>query len=230
MNPRILVIDDEPDIRELLKYNLEREGYHVVTAKDGEEGIDRATPPMDLIILDVMMPKMDGWEVCRQLRRNLHTQNIPVIFLTARDSEIDEVVGLELGAEDFLTKPVKIRTLLARIRKILQRTTADVQTHGDERVIDLGDLTIFPQNYTIALKGKEVAFPKKEFEVLLYLARHIDQVVSRESLLNNIWGRDVVVVDRTIDVHVRKIREKLGRYATLIETVKGVGYRFRNTL
>ncbi len=225
----ILVIDDEPDIRELLKYNLEREGYRVVTANDGEKGIEGAMLPVDLIILDIMMPKMDGWEVCRQLRGRPQTRNIPVIFLTARDSEIDEVVGLELGAEDFITKPVKIRTLLTRIRKVLHRRTVEIHPPDNEGAIQLGDITIYPRNYAIVVKGKELSLPKKEFELLLFLARHPNQVVTRESLLNNIWGRDVVVVDRTVDVHVRKIREKLGPHAALLETVKGVGYRLRNS-
>lgn len=226
MAATILVVDDEKDILDLLTYNLEKEGYIVVTARNGTAALTAATERHpDLCVLDVMMPGMDGWEVCKSLRRDPATASIPVIFLTARDSEFDEVLGLELGADDYLTKPVRMRTLVARVKKALSRRSSGVE-ETKPAVLDLGVFRIHAANYTVEIGGKDVAFPKKEFEVLLFLVRHPDRVITRETLLNEIWGRNVFVVDRTVDVHIRKIREKLGKHADLIETVKGVGYRF----
>ena len=221
----ILVVDDERDIQDLLKYNLTKEGFRVRTASNGREALELASKGVDLVVLDVMMPEMDGWEVCRALRQNPATATLPVVFLTARDSDVDEVVGLELGADDYIVKPVRVRTFIARIKKALRKKSS-VFAPQEGSVISVGDLEIYPDNYVVKVKGKELPFPKKEFEVLLFLARHPDRVISREVLLNEIWGRDVYVVDRTIDVHIRKIREKLGDASILIETVKGVGYRF----
>jgi two-component system alkaline phosphatase synthesis response regulator PhoP len=226
MAATILVVDDEKDILDLLTYNLEKEGYVVVTARNGNAAITTALERRpDLCILDVMMPGMDGWEVCKALRREPSTATVPVIFLTARDSEIDEVLGLELGADDYLTKPVRMRTLVARVKKVLARRSSGAED-ATPAVHDLGTFRVHAANYTVEIGGKEVPFPKKEFEVLLFLVRHPDRVITRETLLNEIWGRNVFVVDRTVDVHIRKIREKLGKHADLIETVKGVGYRF----
>lgn len=226
MAATILVVDDEKDILDLLTYNLEKEGYAVVTARNGSSALAAAQERRpDLCILDVMMPGMDGWEVCKALRREPATASVPVIFLTARDSEIDEVLGLELGADDYLTKPVRMRTLVARVKKALSRRPGGTEDAAPA-VLDLGVFRIQAANYTVEVGGREVPFPKKEFEVLLFLVRHPDRVITRETLLNEIWGRNVFVVDRTVDVHIRKIREKLGKHADLIETVKGVGYRF----
>jgi len=227
MMSTILVVDDEKDIRDLLKYNLEKEGYTVLTASNGRAALSAAARHPDLCILDVMMPEMDGWEVCKALRKDPASASLPVIFLTARDGEVDEVLGLELGADDYLTKPVRIRTLVARVKKTLAQgrekgTTSDV---GEK--LTIGELKIHVANYVVEVGNKELAFPKKEFEVLLYLVRHPDRVISRETLLNEVWGRDVYVVDRTVDVHIRKIREKLDSLSSCIETVKGVGYRFK---
>lgn len=229
MPQTILVVDDEKDILELLKYNLEKEGYKVLTARNGKEALNLVSHMPNLVVLDVMMPEMDGWEVCKAIRRNPKTSSLPVVFLTARDSEVDEVVGLELGADDYVTKPVKVRTLIARIKKILrnQQGAPEVISPG---VLRIGDLEIHADNYVVKIKNTEIALPKKEFEVLLYLAKHPDRVIKRETLLNEIWGEDVYVVDRTVDVHIRKIREKLEAYAAHIETVKGVGYRFKKDL
>lgn len=229
MKPTILVVDDEQDILELLKYNFEKEGYSVHTARNGKEALIQAASQPDLILLDVMMPELDGWEVCKSLRSSPKTQSIPVIFLTARDSEFDEVLGLELGAEDYVTKPVNVRSLLARIRKVLRRYR-DVPARAEQGIIQIGDLHIHAENYTVTLGSTEIHFPRREFQVLLFLARHPDRVIKRETLLNEIWGEDVYVVDRTVDVHIRKIREKLGTHAYIIETVKGVGYRFKKDL
>ncbi len=229
MPPTILLVDDEPDILELLRYNLTKEGYKVLTARNGTEGLKRAEEDVNLVVLDVMMPSMDGWEVCRALRSNSSTSDIPVIFLTAKDSDVDEVVGLELGADDYIVKPVNVRTFLARVKKVLRghQKQATTETPG---VIKIDGLEIFPDNYTVRVRGKELPLPRREFEILMFLVRHPDRVVSREVLLNEIWGHNVYVVDRTIDVHIRKIREKLGKFASRIETVKGVGYRFKKDM
>ncbi|MEX2090301.1 MAG: response regulator transcription factor, partial [Bacteroidota bacterium] len=154
---------------------------------------------------------------------------LPIMFLTARDSEIDEVVGLELGADDYITKPVKVRTFIARVKRIL-RNHKQVMEGPAAGIIKVGEMEIHADNYVVKLGEKELSLPKKEFEVLLFLVRHPDRVISRETLLNEIWGQDVYVIDRTVDVHIRKIREKLGRYASHIDTVKGVGYRFKKDL
>ena len=229
MPATILIVDDEKDILELLKYNLEKEGYKVLTASNGTEALSAAHQHPQLIVLDVMMPEMDGWEVCKTLRNKPETADIPVIFLTAKDSDIDEVVGLELGADDYITKPVKVRTFLARVKRTLRGSQSISKTFSSG-VIRIGELEIFPENYIVKFQGKEISVPKKEFEVLLFLVRHPDRVIKRETLLNEIWGRDVYVVDRTVDVHIRKIREKLGDFASYIETVKGVGYRFKKDM
>ena len=229
MPATILIVDDEKDILELLKYNLEKEGYKVLTASNGTEALSAAHQHPQLIVLDVMMPEMDGWEVCKTLRNKPETADIPVIFLTAKDSDIDEVVGLELGADDYITKPVKVRTFLARVKRTL-RGSQSISKNSSSGVIRIGELEIFPENYIVKFQGMEISVPKKEFEVLLFLVRHPDRVIKRETLLNEIWGRDVYVVDRTVDVHIRKIREKLGDFASYIETVKGVGYRFKKDM
>jgi two-component system, OmpR family, alkaline phosphatase synthesis response regulator PhoP len=222
----ILVVDDETDILELLKYNLEKDGYRVLTAHNGKEALTLVLQHPDLVVLDIMMPEMDGWEVCRAIRKNPATWKTPVIFLTARDNEVDEVVGLELGADDYIMKPVKVRTFLARVKRALKSHGEGNEDEGPG-LLKIGDLEIQMNNYVLRIDGREIHLPKKEFEVLLFLARHPERVVSRETLLNEIWGHNVYVIDRTVDVHVRKIREKLGRHANCIETVKGVGYRFR---
>ena len=229
MAETVLVVDDEKDILELLKYNLEKEGYRVLTAENGRDALNLVKQRPDLVVLDIMMPEPDGWEVCREIRKDAATASVPIIFLTARDGEADEVVGLELGADDYITKPVRVRTFLARIKRVLK--LRGVKDEPDSRnTLKIGDLSIQADNYTVRLGNQDLHLPKKEFEVLVFLARHPDRVITRETLLNEIWGHDVFVVDRTIDVHIRKIREKLGEYAHLIETVKGVGYRLKKEL
>jgi two-component system alkaline phosphatase synthesis response regulator PhoP len=224
----ILVVDDERDIVDLIAYNLRKEGYEVSSAYDGKEGLDRSTPAPDLIILDLMMPVLDGFETCRQLRKNPATAHVPIIFLTASSREVDEVVGLELGADDFIQKPISPRKLLARVRAIMRRRETVAAVASSPSVVRVHRLEINRENYTVHLGKKEVFLPKKEFELLALLAANQGKVFTREMLLNNIWGSDVCVIDRTIDVHIRKIREKLGKDAEAIETVKGVGYRYRD--
>jgi two-component system alkaline phosphatase synthesis response regulator PhoP len=225
MKKKVLVVDDEKDILDLLSYNLVKEGYDVVVAHNGQQALDKAAGKPDLILLDLMMPVLDGFETCRRLKNNPATASIPVVFLTARSSEVDEVLGLELGADDYIQKPISPRKLVARVRAVFRR----LETSGDHAaVIRAGRLEISRSNYTVRLGTKELVLPRKEFEVLALLAANPGKVYSREMLLNAVWGSDVVVVDRTVDVHIRKIREKLGEDAATIETIKGVGYRFRH--
>ncbi len=228
MKQKILIADDERDILDFLKYNLEKEGFDVLLARNGKEALAQSKKKPDLILLDVMMPELDGKEVVRALKKNEETSSVPVIFLTARDSELDEVIGLELGADDYITKPVSLPKLMARIKSALrkQASSQSAETEKDD-VIKHGVLEISRSQFKVFINKKEVFFPKKEFEVLAYLVRHAGKVVTREMLLTNIWGADVYVVDRTVDVHIRKIREKLADYADYIDTIKGVGYRMK---
>ncbi len=225
--PTLLLVDDERDILEMLSYNLEKEGYRVLQAQTGEEALQRAMEAPDAIVLDVMMPGLDGFEVCRRLRADPRTAVIPVLFLTAKSSEVDHVVGLEIGADDFLTKPISIHVLTARIRALLRRS-GDIRTRVGVplRVEEIG-LVVDSDLYHVTLQGAELTLPKKEFELLHFLVQNRGRVFSRQNLLNAVWGQDVYVIDRTVDVHIRKIREKLGNHSDMIETVKGVGYRFR---
>lgn len=225
MPKKILVVDDEKDIVDLLKYNLTKEGYQVVSAYDGKRAVELANNLPDLILLDIMLPEIDGLEVIKIIRHNKPTSNIPIILLTAKGTEIDEVIGLELGADDYIVKPVTIPKLLARIRHVFKRFEDKKYSHKEE--IKLGAITINKIKHVVLVNGKEVFFPKKEFEVLLYLIQQAGRVVNREALLNTIWGNDVYVLERTVDVHIRRIREKLGSYGDYIETIKGVGYRLK---
>lgn len=226
MRKKILIVDDEQDILDLLKFNLESEGYKTLTALDGDRALALAeSQKPDLIILDVMLPGKDGWEVIRELHKYPKTQHIPVVFLTAKDSEIDEVVGLELGADDYIVKPIGIRKLLARVKVVLRKTSPSVEK---EKIL-FGDVEIDILNYTVKVGSKAIPFTKKEFDILTFLAQRPGRVLSREVLLDHVWGNDVIVIDRTIDVHIRKIREKLGKKnVQYIETIKGVGYRFKS--
>ncbi len=224
---RILVVDDERDIVELIRYNLAKEGYEVITAYNGREALEKAGGTTDLVLLDVMMPLLDGFETCRRIKANAETAAVPVVFLTARLGEADEVVGLELGADDYIQKPISPRKLVARVKAVLRRAEQSADEKGEPPIIKIGKLEINRSTYTVRNGKNEIFFPKKEFEVLALLASNAGKVFSREMLLNNIWGSEVVVIDRTVDVHIRKIREKLGDDADAIETIKGVGYRYR---
>ncbi len=223
----VMVVDDEPDIVELIRYNLSMEGYDVVTARNGKEALEKLTPLPNMIVLDLMMPVMDGLEACKRLKADPRTARIPVLVLTARAGEVDEVLALELGADDYIRKPISPRKLAARVKALFRRYEPGPGTPGDEPVIKAGRLHISRANRTVHLGSKEIFFPRKEFDILALLAENPGKVFSREMLLDQIWGNDVVVVDRTVDVHIRKIREKLGDHADLIETLKGSGYRFR---
>jgi two-component system alkaline phosphatase synthesis response regulator PhoP len=228
MKKTVLVVDDEKDIVDLLSYNLTKEGFSVMTARNGRDALDRAHQKPDLIILDVMMPEMNGLQVIQELKKEKSTASIPVILLTAKGSETDEIVGLEVGADDYIVKPVKIGKIVARVHAALRRKEQSAK-EGMSQVdlIRIKDLEINVSSYTAHLGKQKLILPRKEFETLVYLIRNKGRVLSRESILNSVWGENVHVVDRTIDVHIRKIREKLGIYAEYIETVPGVGYRFK---
>ncbi len=229
MEKKILVVDDEQDIVDLISYNLSKEGYKVFTASNGTQAVEVATTVKpDLVVLDIMMPGMDGFEVCRSLRQETSLASTAIMFLTAKSSEIDQILGLELGADDYIQKPISPRVLLARVKTILRRGAERIRTEtiAAPEIIRLGALEINRQNYTVRVDGKETFFPKKEFELLAFLASNRGKVFTREALLRRIWGESVYVIDRTVDVHVSKVREKLNKYGGWIETVKGVGYRF----
>jgi two-component system alkaline phosphatase synthesis response regulator PhoP len=228
----ILIVDDENDIVELLSYNLKKEGYNVLCAANGKEALQKAESKPDLLLLDVMMPQLDGFEVLKQLRKNPDTENIPVIFLTAKSSEFDEVVGLELGADDYIIKPISIPKLLARIKSVLRKHEQPKAEKKSSPIVygaidSPQRIEILPEQHKIFINKTDVFFPKKEFQLLQYLIQHAGTVIMRDKLLDKIWGSDVRVNDRTIDVHIRKIREKLGEFADCIETIKGIGYRMK---
>jgi two-component system alkaline phosphatase synthesis response regulator PhoP len=228
MKKTILVVDDEKDIVDLLSYNLTKEGFSVMTARNGRDALDRARQKPDLIILDVMMPEMNGLQVIQELRKEKSTASIPVILLTAKGSETDEIVGLEVGADDYIVKPVKIGKIVARVHASLRRKEQSAKELSPQvDLIKIKELEINVSSYTAHLGKQKLILPRKEFETLVYLIRNKGRVLSRESILNAVWGENVHVVDRTVDVHIRKIREKLNTYADYIETVPGVGYRFK---
>jgi two-component system, OmpR family, alkaline phosphatase synthesis response regulator PhoP len=228
MKKTILVVDDEKDIVDLLSYNLNKEGLTVITARNGREALERVKQKPDLIILDVMMPEMNGLQVIQELKKDKTTASIPVLLLTAKGSETDEIVGLEIGADDYIVKPVKIGKIVARVHAVLRRQEHATQNAVPQLdIISIKELEINVSSYSARIGKQKLVLPKKEFETLVYLLRNRGRVLSRESILNAVWGENVHVVDRTIDVHIRKLREKLGSYAEYIETVSGIGYRFR---
>lgn len=219
----ILIVDDEQDLLDLIEYNLHKAGYEVLTADNGTDGIRLAREHLpDLILLDIMMPNMSGIEVCEILRKDEKLRSAPIVFLTARNDEKTEIRGLDSGADDFLTKPISTTKMVSRINAVLRRYD-EIGQHGT--VIRVHDLTIDRDRYLVRKGDQEFQLPRKEFELLFFLASRKGKVLDRQTLLNEVWGDNVYVVDRTIDVHIRKIREKLGD--DCIETVKGVGYRFK---
>jgi two-component system alkaline phosphatase synthesis response regulator PhoP len=202
---KILIVDDEQDILELIRHALNKEGYEVHIAVNGQQAIEKtAKVQPDLILMDVMMPIMDGMEACRQLKEDPATQQIPIIFLTARSEEFAELAGFEAGADDYIAKPIRTRVLTSRIKAILRRNTGTVET--PQIKLEFGDLTIDRERFMVVYQGNSLQFPRKEFELLSFLASKPGRVFSRDEILENVWGNEVLVVDRTIDVHVRKIR------------------------
>ncbi len=219
---KILVVDDEPDILEFLSYNLKKEGFLVETAENGKQALEKAKKNQpDIVLLDVMMPEMDGIETCRTMREMPQFEHTIIAFLTARTEDYSQIAGFETGADDYISKPIKPRVLVSRLRALLRRYEAK---ESKSTFLEVGDIQIDRERYLIIFKGKEMAVPRKEFELIYLLASKPGKVFKRDEILNEIWGRDIIVGDRTIDVHIRKLREKLGE--DLIKTVKGIGYKF----
>lgn len=219
---KILLVDDEADVLEFLSYNLKKEGYQVLKAKNGREGLILArNENPHLVILDVMMPEMDGIETCREIRLLPGFSDTIVVFLTARGEDYSQIAGFEAGADDYITKPIKPKVLTSRVKALLRRYRS---RKSPDQPVNLPDLTIDREKYVIIKDGKEISLPKKEFELLLLLTSRPNKVFSREEIFSSVWGNDVIVGDRTIDVHVRKIREKIG--LENIKTIKGVGYKY----
>ncbi len=221
---KILVVDDEPEAVELVEFNLKQSGFSVMTAADGAEALNkaRATPP-DLIVLDLMLPEISGLEVCKMLRRDPATAAVPIIMLTAKAAEIDRVLGLELGADDYITKPFSPRELVLRIQKLIQRGQA---VTDNQETLRFGDLLIDSPRHVVSWRGKSVELTATEFKLLTVLAQRRGRVQSREQLLRDVWEYNNLVDTRTVDTHMRRLREKLGMAAKYLDTVRGVGYRF----
>ena len=220
MAPKILIVDDEEDILQFLSYNLEKEGYIVIVATNGADALKVAKKEKpDLIVLDIMMPVMDGIETCKELREMPETKNTLIVFLTARSEDYSQIAGLESGADDYITKPIRPRLFISRIKALLRR----IHPLEDKLIIDLGDLKIDKEKHLVLKNNRLIELPRKEFMLLELLASKPGKVFSREFILEKVWGEDVIVGERTIDVHIRKIREKIGE--EYIKTVKGLGYK-----
>ncbi len=226
-NFKILLVDDEPDIIEFVGYNLKKEGFQVLTSNNGNEAITIAKKELPhLIVLDVMMPEMDGIETCEEIKRIPELKNTIVAFLTARGEDYSQIAGFDAGADDYISKPIKPKVLISRVKALLKRYNAGETSSSKEKsnIIKIGDLTIDREKYIIINKGSELILPKKEFELLMLLASKPDKVFTRDEIYNAVWGDSIIVGDRTIDVHIRKVREKIG--SAHIKTIKGVGYKF----
>lgn len=220
---KILLVDDEPDILEIVSYNLSAEGYDVYTAKNGADGVAKAKKKQPhLVILDVMMPEMDGIEACELMRKTSGLENTIITFLTARGEDYSQVAGFDAGADDYITKPIKPKVLVSKVNALLRRIKNDDK--GQEDITKVGDIVINREEYKIVQRGKEIILPRKEFELLALLTSKPSKVFKREVILDKVWGNEVVVGGRTIDVHIRKLREKIGE--NHFKTVKGVGYKF----
>jgi two-component system, OmpR family, alkaline phosphatase synthesis response regulator PhoP len=225
---KILLVDDEPDIVEFLKYNLEQQNFEVIVGYNGEEALQKLVEKPDLILLDIMMPKLDGFETCKRIRANKEFENVPIVFLTARVGEIDEIKGLELGASDFIQKPISPNKLIARVKSNLRKVERFAPKLPEPIKIHYGPIVMDKEKYEVFIDNEKKVLPRKEFEVLYFLINNPGKVFGRDVLLKEIWGFDVYIIERTVDVHIRKIREKLGKHMELIETVKGVGYRMKS--
>lgn len=224
MPDTVLIVDDEPDVLDLLVYNLQKAGYKTATARDGATALQRARDDVpSLIVLDLMLPQMDGTEVCRHLKADPKTAHIPIIMLTAKAEEVDRVVGLELGADDYVTKPFSPREMALRVKGVLRRASGK---NAPAEVLKFGDITVDIAKHEVTLKGKVVELTATEFKLLSTLLERRGRVQSRDRLLTDVWGYEGDVDTRTVDTHMRRLREKLGKAADYVETVRGVGYRF----
>ncbi|MBK3331464.1 response regulator transcription factor [Persephonella atlantica] len=223
--PLIYIVEDDEDINELLEYNLRKEGFSVrpfLSSVKALDSISREKP--DLVLLDIMLPDIDGLELCKMVKSNPETEDIPIIMITAKGTEIDKIVGLELGADDYITKPFSIREVIARIRAILRR----VKKESRQNVLRFGTLEIYPEKFEIKVEGNPVELTSKEFKLLMTLINADGNVLTREQILSDVWKNELDVYDRTVDVHIKKLRDKLGKHSYRIETVRGVGYRWRS--
>lgn len=219
---KILIVDDEPDIIEILKYNLNNEGYDVKSANDGKKAVEKAKKFIpDIILLDVMMPGMDGIEACTEIKKISSLSNTRIIFLSARSEDFTQIAAFDAGADDYVTKPVKPKILIKKISSISKR----INNNTLSDILDLGEIKINKESYLISLNKQDISLPRKEFELLYLLASKPGKVFSRDEIMHKVWGSQVIVGDRTIDVHIRKLREKIGD--KLIKTIKGVGYKFK---
>ena len=225
-NKRILVVDDEQDLCEILSFNLETEGYHVDTANSAEEALEMDVPSYHLLLLDVMMGGMSGFQMAKKLKENPVTANIPIIFLTARDTENDTVTGFNLGADDYISKPFSIREVMVRIRAVLRRTAEQNGTAEEPTTIGYQGLLLNLDKKTVSIDGENVPFTKTEFEMLRLLLEEKGRVFSRQELIDRVWPKDVMVLDRTVDVNITRMRKKVGRFAKCIVTRLGFGYYF----
>lgn len=225
---KILLVDDEVDILEFLKYNLELENFEVMVSPNGKDALKKISQNPDLIVLDIMMPEMDGFELYQKIKSEKHSQDIPIIFLTAKSGETDEIKGLNLGASDYIQKPISPKKLVARIKSNLRKSVQAESKSKKVENVKIGPIEIDVEKFSVKIDHAIKFFPRKEFQLLYFLASNPGKVMKRETLLKEIWGNDVYVIDRTIDVHIRKVREKLGKHSEIIETIKGVGYRFKH--
>lgn len=223
---RILVVDDEQDLCEILKFNLETEGYEVATANSAEEALDMDVASFDLLLLDVMMGGMSGFQMAKQLKANPVTSHIPIIFLTARDTENDTVTGFNLGADDYISKPFSIREVMVRVRAVLRRTAEQTGMATEPTIISYQGLVLNLDKKTVSIDGENVPFTKTEFELLHLLLEEKGRVFSRQELIDRVWPKDVMVLDRTVDVNITRMRKKIGKFAKCIVTRLGFGYYF----
>ena len=224
--PRILLVDDEEDILEFVSYNLQREGFRVYSARNGLEAIEMAGKVKpDLVILDVMMPEMDGIAACEEIRKLPSCKNVLIAFLTARGEDYSQIAGFEAGADDYITKPIRPKVLISRVKALLKRSGGNLSdTTNNEKILNIGDMVIDKERYVLIIEGRELTLPRKEFELLSLLVSKPDKVFTRDEIYKGVWGNNVIVGDRTIDVHIRKLREKIGN--DHIRTLKGIGYKF----
>ncbi len=224
-NYKILIVDDEPDIIEFLTYNLKKEGFSVASANNGLSAIEIALKIQPhLILLDVMMPEMDGVETCEIIKSKPELRNTIIAFLTARGEDYSQIAGFEAGADDYIAKPIRPKVLISRMKALLKRISTDTETTSNDHIITRGGIVIDKERYLLTKDGETLLLPRKEFELLLLLASKPDKVFTRDEIFSNVWGDDIIVGDRTIDVHIRKLREKIGMEH--FQTVKGVGYKF----